>query len=121
MAIVTYYKTNINEQPFEDFEKLFYGSRMQHLASDLLSNGLTSQEITEALNRAMTCLRLNDIQLRKHLIPIYTSINGEVFKDCKMSDFGYAMLIINANPCNVVIAQLQLKIVSKYLNTRQNN
>ena len=118
MAIVAYYNTSINDQPFEDFDKLFYGSQMQHLASDLLSNGLSSFEITEALNRAMTCLRLNNIQLKKHLIPIYTSINGEVFKDCKMSDFGYAMLIINADPSNIVIAELQLNIVSKYLNSR---
>ena len=118
MAIVAYYNTSNNNQAFEDYEKNFYGSRMQYLASDLLSKGVSSKEITDALSRAMNCLRLNEIMLMKHFIPIYTSINGEVFKDCKLSNFGYAMLIINTDPSNFVIAQLQLKIISKYLKSK---
>ncbi|RMG82037.1 MAG: damage-inducible protein D [Bacteroidetes bacterium] len=116
MNIILYKSTYEQDDAIENFTDLFFSSQMPYLASDLLDEGLSPGEITDALRRAMDSARAARLYLRRHFAPVYTQRGGSIVKDCKLSQLGYALVLLNANPTTPAVARWQVQVLRKYFN-----
>ncbi|GAL69146.1 hypothetical protein [Jejuia pallidilutea] len=89
---------------------------MPYLASDLLKKGLSPNDITFAIRKALIVTRKLDIDARKHFKQFYSNNNGQLLKDCKLSKLGYALVLINLNPNSAYVANLQLSMAEYFFN-----
>lgn len=95
----------------KEFINNYYSSGLRYRASDLISIGLSPHDLEVALRRAMTTCRVAGKQIRKHFLPIYTSIGGKLVRDCKLSRLAYTLVLLNANVQNPSVARFQLKVL----------
>ena len=103
------------EDSFDYFQSLMFGSQLKYLASDLLNEGLTMEDVEEAIHRAMLMSRSAGMNLRKHFMPIYVDRGGAILRDCKTSRLGLAMILLNTNPEVAIAGKFQLKVLGKYI------
>jgi hypothetical protein len=120
MHLALYQKYDL-EESLENFLNLHYGGQMKYFASDLLDNGLSPQAITNAVRRAMLAARSAGLNVREHFFLVYTERNGEVMRDCKLSQMGYALVMLNADVRNDNVAKWQVKILEYFLSNIQMN
>lgn len=115
MEVILYQnKYNTNES-IESFIDLLYCSKMNYLASDLLHVGLSSSDIQDAINRALIVSINSDVKIRKHFAPMYTQVDGQVFRDCKLSEVGYSLVLLNARPDLKATGKWQMKVIANML------
>lgn len=107
---------NVNEW-IEGFQYMLYGSEMTYLASDLIKEGISVSDLESAIKGAIISTRSAGIETRKHFMPIYTDIDGTVVRDCKTTQLGLAMILLNGNPKVGMVANWQLKLVRHFLTT----
>ena len=95
----------------DHFMDMVHSSQMNYWASDLLAKGLKPEEIRCAVRRAMMACTSSGEDYHCHFQLMYTSsTNGVSFDDCKMTRLGYRLTILNANPSNVYVAKVQVKL-----------
>ena len=116
MNLTIYHSTETVNEILDDFLQAYYGKQMSFFASDLLKEGLSPEEIMTAVRRAMAICRSNDTDLRKHFQLVYTTLNGAIVRDCKLSRLGYALVLLNGPSSNAVVANWQLQLVRYFLN-----
>ena len=121
MELIIYQETYDAEESLDNFLDLFYSSQMKYFASDLLEAGLSPLDIREALKRAMTIGRTSGLEIRQHFAPVYTQSKGQIFKDCKLSKLGYAMILMNARPDKKVVSDWQINVLKSYLEVAKKN
>lgn len=114
MNVVLYNKNYELNESLENFLDTYFGRQMNYLASDLLDEGLSPIEIAEAVRRAMTIGKVAEIAIRRHFIPVYTFYEGTLVRDCKLSNLGYAMVLLNAAPTTPAVAAWQMKVLGKF-------
>ena len=114
MAIIIYHESYPNSDAVEQFFDAFNTAQMTYLASDLLKNGVSGEEISKALVRAFKASEAADLDVRKHFLPIYTQGAEGVFNDCKLSELGFRLLLINADITVPAIAKYQLKLLQAF-------
>jgi len=102
------------EKVIDDFLHNFNYRQLCFFASDLLDKGFTVEDIHASLRRAMAICRTAKIPLKEHFIPLYSDRDGETIKDCKLSELGFQLLILNANPKNLFAAKFQLRVLKQY-------
>ena len=86
-----------------------------HWASDLLSKGLTQDDIRQAMQRAMVSCKQSGLDVELHFqLTHIESDAGSSFDDCKLSKHGYLLTLINANPKNEYVALYQKQILKQY-------
>ena len=85
------------------------------LASDLLDEGLTPGEISIAVKKAIEVCCTMEIPVEQHFVPVYTTFNGDLFKDFRLSEFGFALTLLNAPVRNSDVAAFQFKLVQYFL------
>ena len=102
-------------EALEDFLNLYHGSHMHRLASDLLKEGLSVKDIMEAVRRAMSACRTEGIDLRPHFQLVYTQVEGSLVRDCKLSDFGYALVMMNGPAGHPSVVRWQVSLASQFL------
>ena len=115
MDIVIFQEENILEESLSSFQDLLFSSQMKYLSSDLLNEGLSPLEIRRAVKKAMTICQTSKIKLWQHFLPVYTQVNGILMNDCKLSQLGYGLVLLNADVNNPNAAQWQIKVMKYYL------
>ncbi len=99
----------------EAFEDQYYQAQMPYLASDLLELGLRPSEIIEAVRRAIAACEYGGLRPKHHFLPVYSARKGMMIRDCKLTQLGYALTMLNASPHHPQIAQWQLRVLQRYL------
>ncbi|TLP81739.1 hypothetical protein [Maribacter sp. ACAM166] len=96
----------------------FYNSlHMRYLASDLLNEGLTPKQISDAVVRAINVAKSSRMSIREHFKPVFSSINNEIISDCKLSRLGYCLVLMNAETKLSAVGDFQIDVLKKYLDT----
>lgn len=115
MEILVYKRIYDPVNSIEDFLDFYYAFRMNYLASDLLKKGLSPVQILEAVSRAMKIGSSAGLELREHFLPLFTEVNHEIIRDCKLSRLGYGLVLLNADPDLSPVGKWQVKLLENYL------
>jgi len=111
MAIIIYHKSYPHSDSIDQFFDAFNTAQMTYLASDLLKNGVSGEEISKALVRAFRAGEAAGLDIREHFLPIYTQGVEGVFNDCKLSKLGFGLMILNADTNVPAIAKYQVQLL----------
>ena len=98
-------------EALDHFLDEYYMTKMHRLASDLLAKGLEPREIVSAVRKAVTVCRTAGIDTRKHFYPIYTEYKGATVKDCKLSPFGFRLVLLNGPEQQLLTAEFQVELL----------
>lgn len=99
----------------DNFMDCYYCLNMNYLASDLLDRGLSPQQITDAVTKAIKIAHSSGIGIHKHFKPIYSAIEQEIIKDCKLSRLGYGLVLMNADVDLSIVGDFQVSILKRFL------
>lgn len=99
----------------QNFMDFYYSINMKHLASDLLNKGLSPLQITEAIAKAIKIANSSGVETYKHFMPVFSGIHQQIIQDCKLSDLGYGLVLINADSNMPVVGEFQVGVLKKYL------
>lgn len=102
-----------------DFLDVLIGSRMKYLASDLLYESVPKEDIVQAVKDAMAVMDGSGMDVKEHFRPVYTQLKGTLFKDFKMSQKGWFLVLLNLPPGSAFSKRMQLHI-SDFLEDRLN-
>ncbi|MGB3151297.1 MAG: hypothetical protein WBB27_11605 [Maribacter sp.] len=97
------------------FMNFYYSLRLRYLASDLLSQGLTPKQISDAVMKAMEVGKSSRMDLRQHFKPVFSGIDKEIISDCKLSHLAYGLVLMNADTELSVVGDFQVDVLQKYL------
>ena len=99
---VTVYKHNYNtnNKAIDHFLEMLYAFQMNYLASDLLKKGVSKDDISQAVREAIEVMKMANMNINQHFIPVYTQINGFAFK----------IVMLNLPPNNIFVSKLQIRI-----------
>ena len=100
---------------FENFRDLYHCLHMQMLASDLLDEGLSPKQISDAIVRAIDIANSSGINIREHFMPVFTSIGKEIMSDCKLSRLAYGLVLMNGESQLAAVGQWQVKVLEAFL------
>jgi hypothetical protein len=120
MELIIYTGERETSDTIQNFMDFYYGLKMKYLASDLLKKGLSLEQISDALKLAVKVASSSGVGVYKHFMPIYSSINREIIKDCKLSTLGYGLVLMNANPNLSVVGDFQVNILKDFYRERKN-
>tara|TARA_R110000868_G_scaffold146491_4_gene367289 strand:- start:317 stop:670 length:354 start_codon:yes stop_codon:yes gene_type:complete len=101
-------------ESIENFTDFYYSLRMRFFASDLLYKGLTPQQISIAIIKAINIGKSSGMNIREHFKPVFSGINNEIISDCKLSRIGYGLVLMNAESQLSVVGKWQLKLLEEY-------
>jgi hypothetical protein len=115
MQVVLYQSAYNTSDQLDQFLDIYLYKQMPYFASDLLEGGLSPNQITQAVSRAMLAGETAGISVRRHFIPVYTQHRKGLIKDCKLSKLGYALVLLNAEVSNPIVAKWQMQVLEQYL------
>jgi len=118
MNLIVYQKYPHQQIAFQHFLLGLKTSQMHYLASDLLKFGLSPSDISFAVKRAMIVCRMAGKEMTDHFYAVYTFQDGEQMKDCKLSSFGYALVMLNADIRNKKVAKWQVEVINRAFGTQ---
>lgn len=116
MELLIYKEEYDNIDAIDNFMNFYYNLQMNYLASDLLREGLSPKQITDAVLKAIKIGRSSGMDIRKHFMPIFTDINKEIISDCKLSQLGYGLVLLNADTELSAVGNWQIKVLETYIN-----
>ena len=116
MQVSIYKQERHTADSIDNFMDFYYGLRMHFFASDLLYKGLSPEQISDAVAKAMSVAKSSKMNLREHFRPVFSSIDKEIISDCKLSRLGYGLVLMNAESKLAVVAKWQRSILEKFLN-----
>lgn len=114
MELSLYTKEYDTHNAIRNFMDFYYNLQMEHLASDLLSKGLSPKQISDAVTLAVKMANTSGIEIQKHFKLIYSAIHQEIIQDCKLSPLGYGLVLMNANPNLKVVADFQVRVLNAF-------
>ncbi|MCB0571942.1 MAG: hypothetical protein KDC66_19380 [Phaeodactylibacter sp.] len=109
------------EPELESFESIdnfmdgLFSMQMPYLASGLLEKGLSPREIVGAVRRAVNACRVAGYNPRRHFYPVYTQYQGQLVRDCKLSAFGYGLVLLNGPDGSPIVAEFQARLVKGFM------
>jgi len=115
MKVITYHEEYDIQASLEDFLNALFRQELTYFASDLLAHGLSPAAITEAVRKAMLSARAANLNLREHFQLMYTASQDSLIRDCKLSSLSYALVLLNADVKNTIVANWQIKVLSHFL------
>ena len=89
---------------------------MKYSTSDLLDKGLSPEQITQAVKRAVKIVKTSGIEPYKHFMPVFSGRHQDIVQDCKLSNLGYGLVLMNANKNLPVVGKFQVAVLKEYLN-----
>ena len=98
----------------DHFMDFYFSLQMRYLASDLLDKGLSPDHISEAVVRASRAGKSSGMDMRTHFMPVFSAINKEIIRDCKLSKMGYGLVLMNADAKIQAVGKWQTKVLEKY-------
>lgn len=115
MELSIYTRSYYEADTILNFMDFCYSINMNYLASDLLHKGFSPKHISEAVVMAIKIANSSGIETRKHFLPVFSGMDQEIIQDCKLSDLGYGLLLINADSNLSVVGKFQVEVLKKYL------
>ena len=113
---LTIYNSNYDtSESIQNFMDFYYSLQMKHLASDFLNKGLSPKQISEAVTMAIKIANSSNIDTHKHFKPVYSAIDQEIIKDCKLSHLGYGLVLMNADKNLPAVSEFQMDILNNFL------
>ena len=119
MRLTVYQQKYQTYEELDRFQDIYFSYGKKHLASDLLTLGLSPKQILAAVKKATIALQNSGESKRKHFLPVYSERRGQIIRDCKLSDLGKAFVMINADPRNPKVAKLQLQLCKQMLTKQE--
>ncbi|WP_432410104.1 hypothetical protein [Rasiella sp. SM2506] len=116
MELTIYTRRPIEADAINNFKNFYYSSQMKFLASELLNKGLSPNQISEAVQMAVAIANASKIDTSKHFMPVYSALNREIIKDCKLSQLGYGLVLMNANTNLSVVGDFQILVLKEFFN-----
>lgn len=116
MELLIYKKEYNQADVIDNFLNFYYTIHLNYLASDLLDKGLSPEQISDAVIKAIKIAKSSGIEVRKNFMPVFTDINSEIIDDCKLSELAYGLVLLNADPDLSSVGELQIKVLETYLN-----
>ena len=87
---------------------------LKYLASELSGYGIESgHELKQAVERAMQVCQSAELSVRSNFKAIYVCIEGQLYKDWRLSELGRNLILLNASPANPYVARLQLELLKR--------
>ena len=111
MELTIYTKRYKRIDPVQNFIELYYSLQMKYLASDLLRKGLSPEQISDAVIAAVKIAKSSGMDTRKHFLPVYSAVKHEIIKDCKLSQLGYGLVLMNAKSNLSFVGDFQVSIL----------
>lgn len=109
---IAIFNQNNHFDVIDQFEEVMLDAELKFFASDMLLYGFNNMhEIDQAIERARQICETADIPVRNNFKSIYLSNNGEVFCDCKLSNFSRKLVMINADASLPLVAQFQIELL----------
>ena len=109
------YQTEYHQaDAIETFLDFYYNIRLDHLASDLLKEGLSPEQISDAVLKAMNVGKSSGLEIQQHFMPVFTDMKREIINDCKLSKLGYGLVLLNADTEVSTVGQWQIKVLEAY-------
>ena len=105
------YHANDSIARFMDF---YYGLQMKYLASDLLKEGLSPRQINDAVLRAISVGKSSGMNICQHFRPVFSGIDREIIGDCRLSQFGYGLVLMNADTELRTVGDFQVSVLQNY-------
>lgn len=99
----------------QDFMDFYHAMNMPYLASDLLTNGFLSSQISAAVSTAINVANASGIDVRKHFKPIFSGTGQGIVKDCKLSKLGYGLVLMNADLSISAVSKFQVDVLQGFL------
>lgn len=118
MELLIYSRTYDQADAARNFIDFYYSLQMKHLASDLLDKDFSPKQISEAVTRAIKIANALGVEVHKHFRPVFSGIRQDIIQDCKLSDMGFGLVLMNADTSLSVVGEFQLKVLKKYLGSR---
>ena len=115
MEISIFHKDFSTADSIVHFIDFYYSLRMKYLASDLLAQGLTPEQISDAVVRAINIGKSSGLDIGQHFRPVFSGIEKEIISDCKLSHLAYGLVLMNADVGLPVVGDFQVSILQKYL------
>ena len=108
---------NKYEKPdvINNFLDFYYYIHLNYLASDLLKKGLSPNQISEAVLKAIKIGKSSGLEIRKHFMPVFTDKNKEIINDCKLSKLAYGLVLLNASPDLSSVGKWQIEVLEKFI------
>ena len=97
------------------FIDFYYSLNMKYLASDLLEQGLSPKQISDAVVKAINIGKASGLELNQHFKPVFSGIEREIVNDCKLSYLAYGLVMINADVELSVVGDFQVSLLQSYL------
>jgi|SRR5690554_1891122 hypothetical protein len=119
MELVVYLKEYDIADSVQNFMNFYYAKNMTHLASDLLNRGLSPKQITEAISAAITSTHASGTEVHKHFMLVYSGSDQGIIQDCKLSDLGYGLVLMNADPNLSAVSKFQTDVLKQYFRMNQ--
>tara|TARA_R110000868_G_scaffold200671_1_gene448192 strand:+ start:35839 stop:36192 length:354 start_codon:yes stop_codon:yes gene_type:complete len=111
---ITIYKTvNQESDSISNFMDFYYSLKMPFLASDLITKGLSPQQIYLAINKAIKVADASGIVIKQHFKPIFSGVNQEIVHDCKLSKLAYGLVLMNADEGNSEVGKFQVNVLKE--------
>lgn len=115
MELAIYTTTYDIADTVQNFMDIYYATHMKYLASDLLDKGLSPIQISNAVSAAIKVANSSGIETYKHFLPVFSALKVGIIEDCKLSDLGYGLVMMNADPSLTVVGEFQVDILNNYL------
>ncbi|EPR73777.1 hypothetical protein ADIWIN_1137 [Winogradskyella psychrotolerans RS-3] len=115
MEVILYREEYKNVDTIDRFLRFYNTTNMTYLASDLLKKGLSPPQITDAILKAIKVGKSSGLKIEKHFLPIFTQVNSKIISDCKLSQLGYGLLLINADVELGVVGKWQVNLLERFL------
>lgn len=115
MELLIYTRKYNQADAYHNFMDFYHSLNMNHLASDLLDKGLSPKQISEAVVAAIKITNASRIETNAHFMPVFSGINQNIIEDCKLSDLGYGLVLLNADSNLSVVGEFQVEVLQLYL------
>lgn len=115
MEIIIFNKEYNYADSIAHFIDFYHSLRMKYLASDLLVEGLSPKQINDAVIKAINVGKSSGINISQHFKPVFSGIDQEIISDCKLSQLGYGLVLMNADTELQTVGNFQVSVLKKYL------
>ncbi|MDO1513905.1 hypothetical protein Q2T41_14685 [Maribacter confluentis] len=99
------------------FMDFYHSLQMNYLASDLLEQGLSPKQITDAVIKAINIGKVSGLMMKEHFKPVFSGFNNKIIIDCKLSHLAYGLVLLNADVELNVVGNFQITVLRSYINS----
>ena len=121
MEIIIFEKEYSAADSIAHFMDFYHSLRMKYLASDLLEKGLSPKQINHAVIKAISIGKSSGIIIDQHFRPVFSGIDQEIISDCKLSQLGYGLVLMNADTELPTVGDFQVSVLRKYFTNPLNH